>query len=356
MQGIVYLEDGSIYYGNGFGKVGTEVGELVFNTSMTGYQEIITDPSYAGQIITMTYPLIGNYGTNEQENESVKSLAKGFIVRSISNTPSNYLSEGSLTDMLIKNDIVGISGIDTRSITKKIRNKGAIKCVITTENLTIEELESSIKSVKLRGDWMKDASTKEIRRYPGSGLKVAIIDYGIKNNIIRKLKEYDCDITVYPYHSSYDDIIKSNPDGILLSNGPGDPSEALHGIDVTKKLIDSYPVFGICMGHQILALSLGANTYKMGYGHRGGNHGVYDVEYDKAFITSQNHGYAIDPTSIDNKDIVITHKNLNDDTIEGIRHALLPLFSVQFHPEGSPGPEDSNYLFDKFMDNMKGVN
>ena len=354
MKAILYLEDGTIYEGNGFGKIGTTVGELVFNTSMTGYQEILTDPSYAGQIINMTYPLIGNYGINKIESESSKIYAKGLITKNISENPSNYLSEKSIDEMLKNMGIVGICGIDTRSLTKKIRNSGVLKCVISNENISIDNLKNSLNKYESKDDHMKDVSTNEIIHIKGDGKKVALIDFGVKANIVNNLKDRNCDITIFPHDATYEDIMSINPDGVLLSNGPGDPKEAKEAIITTQKLMKDIPIFGICLGHQILALAVGGDTYKMKYGHRGGNHGVYDIEKDKSYITSQNHGYSVDPESIKDKDMIVTHINLNDNTIEGIKHKYLPVFSVQYHPEGSPGPKDSYYLFDKFISIMKG--
>ncbi len=352
MKAILYLEDGSIYEGKGFGKVGTTFGELVFNTSMTGYQEILTDPSYAGQIINMTYPLIGNYGVNKVENESSKVHAKGFIVKNVSTNPSNYMSENSIDEMLKSMGIVGIYGVDTRSITKKIRNNGVLKCVISNEGLSIDEVKELLK-YEVKDDWMKDVSTKEVIHIPGDGPKVALVDFGVKANIVNNLKIKGCDITIFPYNASFEDIMSVNPSGVLLSNGPGDPKEVKEAIETAKKLIPKIPILGICLGHQILALAVGGNTYKMKYGHRGGNHGVYDIERDKSYITSQNHGYAVDSESIKDKDMIVTHINLNDNTVEGMKHKYLPVFSVQFHPEGAPGPEDSSYIFDKFISVLK---
>lgn len=351
MEGILYLEDGTIYRGKGFGKVGTATGEIVFNTSMTGYQEILTDPSYAGQIVTMTYPLIGNYGVNSSENESSKVFARGFIVKWPSNKTSNYMSEQAIDEMLKKMGVVAISDVDTRSITKKIRSGGALKCVISNEDVSLDILKEIIRREKgIVEKYMDEVSTKEIIHIEGKGPKVAVIDFGAKKNIINNLIERDCDITIFPYNATYEDIISTNPQGILLSNGPGDPKVVIEGIITAKKIINEFPTFGICLGHQILALAMGADTYKMKYGHRGGNHGVYDIERDKAFITSQNHGYAVSPESIKDKDIEVTHINLNDNTIEGMKHKTLPVFSVQFHPEGAPGPTDTAYLFDKFIE------
>lgn len=353
MNGFLYLEDGTVYKGKGFGKVGTATGELVFNTSITGYQEILTDPSYAGQIITMTYPLIGNYGVNSLEGESKKIHAKGFIVKSISDTPSNYLSEDTVDYMLKKMDVVGVYGLDTRSITKKVRSLGAMKCLISNEELSKGQVVELLCNASLNENYMEEVSTKKPIHIEGNGNKVAVIDFGVKSNIIENLKHRNCDITILPYNISCEEIDKLNPDGILLSNGPGDPKTVTKAIDTVKKIIYKYPTFGICLGHQILALALGGDTYKMKYGHRGGNHGVYDIERDRAYITSQNHGYSVDGDSIKDK-VIITHTNLNDNTIEGMRHKELPVFSVQFHPEGAPGPQDSAYLFDKFISSMRG--
>ncbi len=355
MNGIIYLEDGTVYIGKGFGKKGTTVGELVFNTSITGYQEVATDPSYAGQVIMMTYPLIGNYGVSDLENESLKSHAKGFIVRSISNSPSNHMCDESFTKMLERMGIVGVYDVDTRSITKKIRNQGVLRCVITNEDMSVGDLEELLNKTPSKNDWMNEVGTKEPIVFPGNGLNVALIDFGVKNNIINSLRDRDCSVTILPATTSYEEIMELNPDGVLLSNGPGDPKAAVEAIKTVEKLIGNVPIFGICLGHQILALAVGGDTYKMRYGHRGGNHGVYDITKDRAYITSQNHGYAIEPESLKDKEYLITHINLNDDTIEGIQHKSLPIYSVQFHPEGSPGPTDSSYLFDKFIEIM-GVN
>lgn len=355
MQGIIYLEDGTTFVGKGFGAKGTAVGELVFNTSLTGYQEILTDPSYAGQVITLTYPLIGNYGVNQFDEESDKIHAKGLVVKSFEENPSNYLSEGSIEDMLIKMNTVGVYDVDTRSITRKIRDKGAVKCVISNEELSLKELQEHLDSVELRDDWMKISGTQEIIRIPGNGPKISVIDFGIKSNILRHLKTRDCDITVFPYSSTYEEIMADNPDGVFLSNGPGDPKAATEAIEIVKKVIQEKPTFGICMGHQVLALALGGDTYKMKFGHRGGNHGVYDKTRDRAYITSQNHGYAVAKDSLDESTVEITHINLNDDTVEGLRHKTLPVYSVQYHPEGSPGPKDSTYLFDQFISEIRGA-
>lgn len=353
MNGILYLEDGSIYYGTAFGKNGTSVGELVFNTSMTGYQEILTDPSYAGQIINMTYPLIGNYGVSHIFNESRKIYAKGFIVKKLSEIPSSYTLEEDLNTYLSRMGIVGLCDVDTRSITRKIRSNGAMKAIITSEDLTTSELENIMKTSVLDEEVVKEVSRKEIEKIPGTGCKVAVFDFGIKNNILVNLKVRNCDITVFPYNATVEEVMSINPDGVFLSNGPGDPTAIPETIKTVKELMNKKPVFGICLGHQIIALALGAETYKLKFGHRGGNHGVYDIERDRAYITSQNHGYAVKAETVKDKDLIITHINLNDNTVEGMKHTSLPVYSVQFHPEGAPGPEDSSYLFDKFITLME---
>ena len=352
MNGILYLEDGTVYSGRCFGKHGTAVGELVFNTSMTGYGEILTDPSYAGQIINMTYPLIGNYGVNEKHLESKKIYARGLVVSSICMNPSNYTSEETVSSMLEEMNIIGIEAVDTRSITKKIRNKGTMRCVISSEDLTIRQLQSYFENIEYPNKFVQEVSTKESYHIEGKGHKVVLMDFGAKKNIVECLKSRGCDITVVPYNTTFEEIMKINPDGVMLSNGPGDPKDVPEVVETVKKIVKVKPTFGICLGHQILALAFGGDTYKMKFGHRGGNHGVYDIERDRAFITSQNHGYAVNENSIKDKDLMVTHINLNDKTVEGMKHKTLPVFSVQFHPEGAPGPWDTDYLFDKFMEIM----
>jgi carbamoyl-phosphate synthase small subunit len=297
----------------------------------------------------MTYPLIGNYGVNSLENESKEVYARGLIIKKASEKISNYMGEITIDEMLKKHGVVGISGVDTRSITKKIRNSGALKCVISSENIDENSIKKLIESEKDKPEnYMEEVSTKQIINIKGNGPKVAILDFGMKNNIVNNFKQRDCDITIFPYNTSFDEIVNTNPSGIFLSNGPGDPKEVLNGIDIVKKAMGKLPIFGICLGHQIMALALGGDTYKMKYGHHGGNHGVYDVDKDKAYITSQNHSYAVNGDSLPDC-IEITHKNLNDDTVEGMKHKTLPMFSVQFHPEGAPGPTDTSYLFDEFV-------
>ena len=361
MEGLIYLEDGTVFKGKGFGFKGTAVGELVFNTSMTGYQEILTDPSYKGQIITMTYPLIGNYGISEHDNESEGIHAFGLVIKDLCDAPSNSNCIMTLDQWLADQEIPGVYGVDTRQITKKIRKNGTVKCLISTEGISISEAREKCMAGTLIGDWMKEVSVKE-KTLLGSTAetddkpyKVAVLDYGVKRHILKYLRERNCDLTVYPYGTAAEDILADSPDGIFLTNGPGDPEEAVEAIEEIRKLISrsEIPMFGICMGHQLLALALGGRTYKLKYGHRGGNHGVYDKDTKRSCITSQNHGYAVKHESIILKGMEVTHLNLNDGTVEGMEHRDLPIFSVQFHPEASPGPNDSGYLFDKFIGMMK---
>ena len=362
MEGLIYLEDGTVFKGRGFGARGTAVGELVFNTSMTGYQKILTDPSYKGQIITMTYPLIGNYGVSEIDNESDGIHAFGLVIKDLCDMPSNSNSIKSLDQWLREQNVPGVFGVDTRQITKKIRKFGTVKCLISTEDISIAESKELCSRGELRGDWMKEVSTKE--KYvlePTADTEekpsdVAVLDFGVKTNILRCLQARNCRLTVYPYGTPAAEILQEKPEGIFLTNGPGDPEEATEAIEEVHNLIrtSEVPMFGICMGHQILALALGGKTYKLKYGHRGGNHGVYDKETKRSYITSQNHGYAVQHESIILKGMEVTHLNLNDGTVEGMEHRDLPIFSVQFHPEASPGPDDNAYLFDKFINRMKG--
>lgn len=355
MEGLIYLEDGTVFKGQGFGAPGTAVGELVFNTSMTGYQEILTDPSYKGQMINMTYPLIGNYGISEDDNESDSIHALGLIVKDLCETPSNSMCVKTLTQWLNENGVPGVYDVDTRKITKIIRKNGTVKCLISTEGVSISEAKELCNKTVLKNDWMKEASVKEktVIKAPGNTEKtyrVAVMDFGVKANILNSLKKRGCELILYPYGTAAEEILADIPDGILLTNGPGDPEEATEAIEEVRKLIRSeIPIFGICMGHQILALAFGGKTYKLKYGHRGGNHGVYDKETKRSYITSQNHGYAVDHESIILKGLEVTHLNLNDGTVEGMEHRDLPIFSIQFHPEASPGPTDTAYLFDKFI-------
>lgn len=361
MEGLIYLEDGTVFKGRGFGFRGTAVGEIVFNTAMTGYQEILTDPSYKGQIINMTYPLIGNYGISSVDNESEKVHAFGVVVKDLCDTPSNSNSIMTLDEWLRGMEVPGVFGVDTRQITKKIRNKGTAKCVISTEGISISKAAELCSSGEIRGDWMKEVSVKEktvlepLAQSEEEPFNVAVIDFGVKGNIITYLRKKNCRLTLYPYGTAAEQILAGKPDGVFLTNGPGDPEQAEEAIEEVRKLISmsEIPMFGICMGHQILAIAMGGKTYKLKYGHRGGNHGVFDKNTKRSYITSQNHGYAVQYESIILKGMEITHLNLNDGTVEGMEHRDLPIFSVQFHPEASPGSNDTGYLFDKFIAMME---
>lgn len=353
MKAVLLLEDGTVFHGNSFGMEGEVVGEIVFNTGMTGYQEILTDASYCGQIVAMTYPLIGNYGVNMDDVESSQPHVKGFIVRELCNNPSNWRSIETLDAYLKKHNIIGIEGIDTRALTRILRDKGTMKGIISTlEDFNLDMKIQKIKDYKIEKP-VHQVTAKEIIHYPGDGLRVALIDYGLKQNIIRSLLKRDCDLYIFPAWSSAEAILAVNPDGIMLSNGPGDPKDCVEEIDTIRKLIGKKPIFGICLGHQLAALANNADTEKLKYGHRGCNHPVKDLKKDLTYITSQNHGYTIVEDSMDNSIMEVSHRNLNDGTVEGVRYKNAPLFTVQFHPEASPGPADTAYLFDEFIQMMK---
>lgn len=345
MEAKLILENGVIFYGRAFGHLKDSIGEVVFNTGMTGYQEILTDPSYYGQIVTMTYPLIGNYGINLDDMESKTPKVKGFIVREKCSNSSNFRSELELEDYLKQNKIIGLEGIDTRALTKILRNNGTMKGIITLEDVNYEDVKSKVEAFSNR-DAVKTVTVKEKYVIEGIGKHIAIMDFGIKQNIIRSFTKRNCKVTVFPYDAKAENVLSINPDLIFLSNGPGDPEDLTSVIENIKKLIGKKPIVGICLGHQLLALSLGGKTAKLKFGHRGCNHPVKDIEEKKVHITSQNHGYYVD---ILPENMEITHVSLNDGTIEGMKHKDLPIFSVQFHPEACPGPKDSDYIFDKFM-------
>lgn len=353
MKAVLFLEDGTVFYGESFGAEGEVIGEIVFNTGMTGYQEVLTDPSYCGQIVTMTYPLIGNYGINSDDIESANPQLKGFIVRENCKKPSNWRSMETLNDYMKRNNIIGLEGIDTRALTRIIRDNGTMKGIISTDaSLKFDDRIKEINAYEIKNPVQK-VTTKEILHFEGSGFRVAVIDYGMKRNIINSLIERGCDVHVFPSFSTEDEILGIDPDGIVLSNGPGNPKDCPHEIKVVKKLLDKKPMFGICLGHQIAALANGADAEKLKYGHRGCNHPVKDIKRDLTYITSQNHGYTIIENSLKNSGMVISHRNMNDGTIEGIKYMDMPVFTVQFHPEASPGPADTAYLFDKFIENIE---
>lgn len=361
MQAKIAFEDGFVLKGKALGAVGTTCGEVVFNTSMTGYQEVLTDPSYAGQIVTMTYPLIGNYGVNSEDVESRGLFLSGFVVKEASEIVSNWRSADMNLDQYLKeNNIVAIQGVDTRAITKHIRTGGAINACISTEDISDEELVKRAKeSMHLENaDLVKDVIPTESYVWNTEGkYKVVVYDCGVKYNILRQLEQADCQVTVMPATVSAEDILKENPDGVMLSNGPGDPSAVKYAIETIKGLVGKVPIFGICLGHQLLSLALGGKTYKLKFGHHGGNHPVKDMDTDKVEITVQNHGFCTDLESLGgDANVEITHMNLNDNTCEGIRHKNIPAFSVQHHPEAGPGPHDARSIFAvfcKLMDENK---
>ncbi len=354
MKAFLILEDGHIFEGKSIGSTKEIISEIVFNTSMTGYLEVLTDPSYAGQAVVMTYPLIGNYGICYEDMESLKPWPDGYIVRELSRMPSNFRSEGTIQDFLVKNDIPGIEGIDTRALTKILREKGTMNGMITTnENFVLDEVISELKKYSPTGV-VKKVTCDKVSKLEGGKYKVALMDFGAKNNIAKSLHNRDCEVTIYPAQTSAKTIIESNPDGIMLSNGPGDPKECTEIIEEIKELYNSdIPVFAICLGHQLMALATGADTHKMKYGHRGGNHPVKDLKSGRVYISSQNHGYVVDENTIDENVAEVGFINVNDKTVEGLRYKNKPVFTVQFHPEACPGPQDSSLLFNEFITMME---
>ena len=355
MKAFLILEDGTVFEGTSIGSDREVISEIVFNTSMTGYLEVLTDPSYAGQAVVMTYPLIGNYGICLEDMESKQAWPDGYIVRELSRIPSNFRSGDTIQHFLEQQDIPGISGIDTRALTKILREKGTMNGMITTkEYADLTEVIERIKNYTVTGVVMK-TTTKEPYVLPGEGKKVALFDYGAKKNIARSLNERGCQVTVYPADTPAETVLATHPDGIMLSNGPGDPAENVEIIREVKKLYDSdVPIFAICLGHQLMALATGGKTYKLKYGHRGGNHPVKDLETGRVYISSQNHGYAVDMDSLDKHVAVEAFVNVNDGTNEGLKYVGKNIFTVQYHPEACPGPQDSGYLFDRFIRMMEG--
>ena len=364
MTALLLLEDGTVFKGNSFGAKGVRCGEVVFNTSMSGYQEITTDPSYHEQIITMTYPMIGNYGTNELDWESRKLFCAGFIVKENCPYPSNYRDQQSFSDYLSDNGVVGLEGIDTRSLVKHIRTQGAMRGIISSTEKRIKVLKEQLAEYPglVGRDIVKDVTGKRPYKWkkgvvdvikneeclPETKYKVIAYDFGIKQNILRLLRSHGCEVEVVPARTPAEKVLAKKPDGVFLSNGPGDPAPVTYAVENVKKLLGKVPIFGICLGHQILSLALGGKTYKLKFGHRGANHPVKNMDTGKIEITSQNHGFCADLESFKGLDVEMTHINLNDNTSEGIRCKKLKAFSVQYHPEASPGPHDSQYLFEQF--------
>ena len=369
MKAILLLEDGTVFEGRSIGAEGTKCGEVVFNTSMTGYQEILTDPSYNEQIITMTYPLIGNVGTNKEDRESRRVFASGFVVKESCEYPSNWRSGESFSDCLKRNNIVGIEGIDTRSLVRHIRIQGAMRGVISSGQTRISKLTETLEEYPglVGRDIVKDVTVRKPYTWDkmlidisGNRLvrcekrfKVIAFDFGIKHNILRLLCSHCCDVLVVPAATTAGDVLRHKPDGVFLSNGPGDPAAVHYAVEAVRQLLGRVPVFGICLGHQLLALALGVKTYKLKFGHHGANHPVKNLRTGRIEITSQNHGFCVDLNTLDKKKVELTHLNLNDNTVEGIRCRTAPAFSVQYHPEASPGPHDSSYLFEDFIKLME---
>jgi carbamoyl-phosphate synthase small subunit len=354
---VILLEDGTVFHGNSCGKIGTTTGEIAFNTGMTGYQEIFTDPSYYGQILVMATSHIGNYGVVENEIESESCKIRGLVVKKFAHSFSRYQESSSLQDYLVDDGVVGIKNIDTRALVTHIRKHGAQNAIISSETTDLKELKEKLDNVpSMNGLGLaQDVSCKTPYQEGAGEYKVALLDYGVKKNIIRCLIERGCKVKVFPFDTSYEQIMEFNPDGIMLSNGPGDPEPLLKSIETVKKLVESeVPIFGICLGHQILCLSQGLKTEKMHNGHRGINHPVKNIINGSCEITSQNHGFVVSKTAaLNHPNITITHMHLNDDTVAGISLNGKPVFSVQFHPEASSGPHDSRHLFDQFISNIK---
>ncbi len=356
MKAVLALEDGKVFTGQSFGAAGCRWGEVVFNTSMTGYQEVLTDASNAGLIVVMTYPLAGNYGVSREDYETRRSYVHGFVVREVCHYPGNWRAAYLVGDFLAREGVPGISGVDTRALARHLRSHGTMRGAIGVGNVDPAELVERARACPGYSslNLVEEVATGESYIIEGGGPRVVMVDLGAKNNIIRKLKERDCSIIVVPPATPAGEIMALEPDGVLLSNGPGDPVNLPGSIETTQKLVGKVPLFGISLGCQIIALALGGKTYKMKFGHRGANHPVKDTRTGRVYITSHNHGFSVDEASLAGLDLEVSHINLNDNTVEGIRHKHLPVFAVQFQPEASPGPHDSDYIFDQFMDMMRG--
>ena len=348
---LLILENGMIFEGEAFGADLFVTGEIVFNTGMTGYQESITDQSYNGQILTFTYPLVGNYGVNRDDYESILPTCKGVVVYEYARRASNWRQQLSLDEFLKIKKIPGISGIDTRALTKIIRQHGTMRATIANANDSIERLQDQLQSIVLPTDNIKQVSTKQSYPAPGTGRNVVLVDFGLKHSILRELAKRNCSVTVVPYNTSAEEILQLNPDGVMLSNGPGNPEDVPEALDMIRGIQGKIPIFGICMGHQLFSMANGAKTHKMKFGHRGFNHAVREIATGRVDFTSQNHGYAVSREDLP-ECLIVTHEEINDKSVEGVRHRDYPAFSVQFHPDAAPGPHDADYLFDEFMEMM----
>ncbi|MCY7136695.1 carbamoyl phosphate synthase small subunit [Streptococcus gordonii] len=348
---LLILENGMIFEGEAFGADLLVTGEIVFNTGMTGYQESITDQSYNGQILTFTYPLVGNYGVNRDDYESILPTCKGVVVYEYARRASNWRQQLSLDEFLKIKKIPGISGIDTRALTKIIRQHGTMRATIANANGSIERLQDQLQSIVLPTDNIKQVSTKQSYPAPGTGRNVVLVDFGLKHSILRELAKRNCSVTVVPYDISAEEILQLNPDGVMLSNGPGNPEDVPEALDMIRGVQGKIPIFGICMGHQLFSMANGAKTHKMKFGHRGFNHAVREIATGRVDFTSQNHGYAVSREGLP-ECLIVTHEEINDKSVEGVRHRDYPAFSVQFHPDAAPGPHDADYLFDEFMEMM----
>ena len=353
MKRWLILEDGTHFVGEGFGATNSVVGELVFTTSMTGYQETITDQSFNGQIITFTYPMVGNYGVNRDDYESIAPTCKGVVVTRDLVCGSNWRNQMTLDEFLKRKGIPGISGIDTRALTRKIRQHGTMKASIVDAADDFNHAYDQLKAAVLPTNQVAQVSTAKPYPSPGTGLNVVVIDFGLKHSIMREFSKRQCNLTVLPYNTTAKEILELSPDGVMLTNGPGDPKSVPEAIEMIQGIQGKVPIFGICLGHQLFSLANGADTFKMKFGHRGLNHPVREIATGRVDFTSQNHGYAVDANTIDPEKLIVTHVEINDGTIEGVRHRHYPAFSVQFHPDAAPGPHDALYLFDEFIEMME---
>lgn len=353
MKRWLILEDGTHFVGEGFGATNSVVGELVFTTSMTGYQETITDQSFNGQIITFTYPMVGNYGVNRDDYESIAPTCKGVVVKEHARRGSNWRNQMTLDEFLKRKGIPGISGIDTRALTRKIRQHGTMKASIVDAADDFNHAYDQLKAAVLPTNQVAQVSTAKPYPSPGTGLNVVVIDFGLKHSIMREFSKRQCNLTVLPYNTTAKEILELSPDGVMLTNGPGDPKSVPEAIDMIQGIQGKVPIFGICLGHQLFSLANGADTFKMKFGHRGLNHPVREIATGRVDFTSQNHGYAVDANTINPEKLIVTHVEINDGPIEGVRHRHYPAFSVQFHPDAAPGPHDALYLFDEFIEMME---